>query len=418
MRLDGLRGVLAVYVMLGHAAPFIPWDRLTGLPWAGRAAQALLGHGLAAVELFFALSGLVIVQSLVRFEGRAAPFLRARFWRLMPVYWVVLAASILLIASHSAGLSLAWLGDLRGQRHLWFWPSGLPQPFWACLLAHLTMMHGALPPALLPHASFSLLGAAWSLSAECQFYLLIALMIGLSGHDAKGLARLAFGFTLLALAGRAYALAAPSGFGFSRAFLPNQAVYFALGIASALLWQSEGTGRRRAVALLGGIAAVAVVLGLTSGVPLRGLTPLGWLAAVAAERVPSSPAVRPLARLLGHRVVLFLGAVSYPLYLVNEPIQQAFVLLAERLGLTEPLQFTLFWLPAALLAPIAAAWLLHRLVETRFMRRGVRRPTIPAGFPAASDPSVVPVRSAASPEPPPAGAPAVPVPAGPSPPSA
>jgi peptidoglycan/LPS O-acetylase OafA/YrhL len=42
-RLDGLRGVLAVYVMIGHAMPFV---LLPG--WA----KAPFSHGEAAVDLF------------------------------------------------------------------------------------------------------------------------------------------------------------------------------------------------------------------------------------------------------------------------------------------------------------------------------------------------------------------------------
>ena len=46
--LDGLRGVLAVYVMLGHMAPFAVLPR-----WIISA----LAHGGAAVDVFFILSG-------------------------------------------------------------------------------------------------------------------------------------------------------------------------------------------------------------------------------------------------------------------------------------------------------------------------------------------------------------------------
>ena len=53
--LDGLRGVLAVYVLLDHTVPFA---MLPG--WLIR----LLTHGGAAVDVFFILSGMVIVQSL------------------------------------------------------------------------------------------------------------------------------------------------------------------------------------------------------------------------------------------------------------------------------------------------------------------------------------------------------------------
>ena len=60
--LDGLRGLLAVYVLLGHMAPFAV---LPG--WI----QLAVSHGGAAVDVFFVLSGLVITQSLLR-AGRHA----------------------------------------------------------------------------------------------------------------------------------------------------------------------------------------------------------------------------------------------------------------------------------------------------------------------------------------------------------
>ena len=53
--LDGLRGGLAFYVMLSHTLPFAPLP--AWLLW-------LFQHGGAAVDVFFILSGLVIVQSL------------------------------------------------------------------------------------------------------------------------------------------------------------------------------------------------------------------------------------------------------------------------------------------------------------------------------------------------------------------
>jgi hypothetical protein len=58
--LDGLRGALAVYVLVGHMAPF------GALP---APLQNLVSHGNAAVEVFFILSGLVITQSLYRAGG-------------------------------------------------------------------------------------------------------------------------------------------------------------------------------------------------------------------------------------------------------------------------------------------------------------------------------------------------------------
>ncbi len=79
--LDGLRGVLAMYVTIGHMAPFAL------LPaWLLSAA----GHGGAAVDVFFILSGLVISQSLDRLHGDMRRFLQARVLRIFPVFLPVI----------------------------------------------------------------------------------------------------------------------------------------------------------------------------------------------------------------------------------------------------------------------------------------------------------------------------------------
>src|SRR5438045_3788912 len=83
--LDGLRGCLAVYVLIGHMAPFAVLA-----DWV----QRLVSHGEAAVDLFFVLSGLVIVQSLERYGGRTEPFLIARAVRIFPVFLPVFAFSV------------------------------------------------------------------------------------------------------------------------------------------------------------------------------------------------------------------------------------------------------------------------------------------------------------------------------------
>src|SRR5580698_270007 len=147
-RMDGLRGVLAVYVMLGHAMPF------TNLPlWA----TAPFSHGEAAVDLFFALSGLVIVNSLERFGGEFRPFMAARAWRLLPVYFVALGLSIALLALGNPRAAMPWVGPAGAS----FWAEGLPQGFSWHLAAHFFLLHGVIPQRLLPYAYVTLLGPAW-----------------------------------------------------------------------------------------------------------------------------------------------------------------------------------------------------------------------------------------------------------------
>ena len=380
IRLDGLRGVLAVYVLAGHLVPFLPLPSLVM-----QAAQRLVSHGLAAVDLFFALSGLVIVQSMARFDRRPGSFLAARARRLLPVYLVVLASSILLMLNGGSPFaSMPWIAP--GSPAAAIWPAGPPpHPDWE-ILAHLAFLHGALPHRLLPDAPFALLGPAWSLSTEWQFYAVIAFVaLGFDGGDSS-LVRLSLTFIGLAVLARIYAACIPDPWRFSRAFLPNEAAYFALGIAAARFWQGE---RRPALKLFAIVLVVTMALGATHGVGwghlAKTLPPLGWAAAVAAQLVPGWRAFRPLARLLGSRPVLWLGLVSYPLYLVNEPVGRALALVLGPVLAGRPALFGLCWGAATVAGSIGLAAALHYGIERRVLRR--RHAVIP--------PSAVPVKGGA-----------------------
>src|SRR5215213_9545795 len=132
--LDGLRGVLAVYVLLGHMAPFAV---LPG--WF----QDAVSHGSAAVDMFFMLSGLMIAHSLERSGGRAGPFLVARVARIFPVFLPVFAVSVAMQPWSCGFDQMRWIGPDSAARTICAttWP-----PTWAPeIVAHLTMTHGLFP---------------------------------------------------------------------------------------------------------------------------------------------------------------------------------------------------------------------------------------------------------------------------------
>ncbi|HUB46881.1 MAG TPA: acyltransferase [Acetobacteraceae bacterium] len=348
--LDGLRGVLAVYVMLGHMAPFamLP-DPLIHL----------LSHGGAAVDVFFILSGMVIVQSLESFGWHASGFLIARIARTYPVYLVMLAIAVPVQALPTDLARLPWVAADSVARDIWSvgWPHA-----WAIELAtHLTMTHGLLPDAVVPGGWISFLGSAWSLSTEWQFYLL-ALWLGM----LAGPRRMTPAFLLLAVAGLMWQQAAPPGLLFSRAFLPHKAQFFALGMASAGLLRGE-TMRRYAIVLLLTLAICAAEQRVEKLLP-----PLLWTLCLAAQLRPDLAVLRPLALLLRARWLLWLGALSYCIYLTNEPVQKLLgLLLAAGVGGNGVL-FTAIWLPGAVLLPVLLSIVLHRWVETPALRRGRR----------------------------------------------
>ena len=370
---DGLRGVLAVYVMLGHLAPMLPLS-----PTGRRIMTALFGHGLAAVDLFFALSGLVIVQSLARFEGRLGAFLIARARRLLPVYYLVLIAATISLALPTPFAVMPWLhpGDAAHQ----IWAAALPASLGAHLLAHILLIQGALPHHIINDVQFSLLGPAWSLSTEWQFYALIALLTLALGTKPDRLTRLVWIFLALAVLGRVYALSAPADWQFHRAFLPNQAGYFALGIAAARFWRSN-----HAAPLFVGSLIIVTMLAASHGATeamhgAKALPPLAWALMVWLQRQPDQRLTRPLVALLNHRTTQWLGAISYPLYLLNEPIGRVTARVIGIATHAHTLWFTLLWLPLSIGLSIGCAAMLHYQVERRFMR--ARRTALAMAAPA------------------------------------
>jgi peptidoglycan/LPS O-acetylase OafA/YrhL len=345
--LDGLRGALAFYVMSGHLAVFVD------APGWSAALPGFFAHGQAAVDMFFMLSGLVITNSLARYRGRPGKFLAARAARIYPAYLVAFLAALCLMPLPPVWDSMPWIGTPPSG----YWPSGLPPQFVARLATHLTMTHGLLPNAVLPYDWVSLLPAAWSLSTEWQFYAVLACFAA-RGEGAEG--RLAALLLLLALAGQVWARQAPEAWQFSRAFLPNKAQYFALGIASAALVRNRPGARSLYLATL------AACLALTPGAWNKLLPPLAWTIVLGAELGMASLA--PLASVLRHRALQWLGGISYSLYVIHAPVQKLAGNAAAIAARGSGGWFDLLFVPAAAAFPLAAAAVLHRTVETRWMR--------------------------------------------------
>jgi len=359
--LDGLRGVLALYVLLSHMAPFAALPVWVVWP---------LSHGEAGVDLFFVLSGLVIVRSLEHFDYRAPPFLIARMARIFPVFLPVFALAVAVQPVAVDFVRMPWIGPDSAARAIW--SDGWPAAWAAELVAHLTMLHGLFPHGVLPDAWVSFLGAAWSLSTEWQFYALVALIGARFGRGELGRWRLVLLLLGLALAAVAWQQTVPPDWRFSRAFLPNKAVYFALGAASAGLVEDP---RRwpRFLAVLGMV--MVLVLCLRQDNPLKMLGPLAWVLCLAAQSAQgrlggSWAGLRELGAVLRSLPLRRLGAISYCLYLVNEPIQKLLGVTLAQVADGGSTMFTLLWVPAAVLIPLWAAWWLHWWIEVPALHRG------------------------------------------------
>jgi peptidoglycan/LPS O-acetylase OafA/YrhL len=219
---------------------------------------------------------------------------------------------------------------------------------------------------------------------------------------------LAWVFLAVSAGAVAWHVMAPEAWQFSRAFLPNKAQYFALGIASAIVVRHEAGGLGAYALVL--IAALALS-GLQGGID-KLLPPLIWSVCLTAQLHASSPlrSLSPLrsssprkrgsttgsalpafawipacaaatASVLQSRPLVRLGALSYCIYLVNEPMQK---LLGVTLAIAvrgDAALFTALWIPGAVLLPILASWWLHERIELPGQRygRGMALAAVTAG---------------------------------------
>jgi peptidoglycan/LPS O-acetylase OafA/YrhL len=354
LAIEGLRGVLALWVLCEHALSASG----LGEHWTG--VPAILTDGTHAVDVFIIVSGFVIFYLLDTAREGPIKFLLRRAVRLYPVYLVCLIASvpILLIAADVYD-QVPWphtvnVGRVHTARNGLTY---LPQH----LLTHVTMVHSLIPSWRLPSAPYAILGQAWSLSLEWQFYVVApALFWALSRRGAIAAAA-------IIAACLAHAMLAGS-----QGFLPRHLPMFAAGIASYYLWKARPQIAWPGLPLAA--AAVAYLLTHSPGLVI-------WTA-VFFSACGTDARHQPLRRLLETRPLLALGALSYPIYLSHTLVITLSLLLLERTGAAALGQwpFYLVLLTLSISGTLVVSTYLHRFVEIPCIRLGKRLGTPAQGI--------------------------------------
>ena len=331
--LTGLRGIAALAVLFYHIrgsmGGFAP-DWLI----------ALFAHGYLAVDLFFILSGFVLwwtYGAAFRDQGRAAigPFIIRRFARLFPLHLAVMLA----MAAFAAALALS--GRTLG-----------PQYPLAELPAQLLLVQNW---GLSDRLAWN--DPAWSISAEWAAYLALALV----GAAAARLDRGPWRFPLQAAAiagalGAYFALTGRTGIGedIAATGLIRCLAEFSIGVLLCQWW-SAMEARRTLIGitavLLAGLGAALIASGISqpAGVPLI-------MAAAVVAALEASRARRPL---LGGRIALWLGQISYALYLSHFFLWIMFKLLF----VADPERVSAPAIAAFIVAVLTVSHLLHHHVE-------------------------------------------------------
>ncbi|MEI7626229.1 MAG: acyltransferase [Actinomycetota bacterium] len=308
---DGLRAMAALGVLLYHSAS------LSGYTQFGRlgAWTANLNVG---VTIFFVISGFLLYRPYIHAQltGTAGPnltrFYRRRLLRIVPAYWVAL--TLLSIYPGDPATFADW------PRYYLFLQVYTPSP---------------------PHEG---LFQAWSLCVEMSFYLLLPLYAFVTARifrSQSATARLKLELALLivlsiisGLVTHSWSSGATSPLAQG---LPRFMFWFALGMGLALVsaWQQQrGSDSRvlNTIARRSGLCWTAalgtfLLLGALTRVPLDGISfepdmaLVQWFLCgviallIAVPAVARGPASQLSNRILSARSIVWLGLVSYGIFL-------------------------------------------------------------------------------------------------------
>ena len=324
--LDGLRAVAIVSVILYHALhqQFVP--------------GAFIG-----VDLFFVLSGYLITATLVAEYNRTGIISIRRFFfrrilRLAPALLIVLCFCSAFCFAFDSDRSLALRRILASGFYLMNW------------LRALEIDGGGL------------LGHTWSLAIEGQFYFLWpGLLILLLEHDVGRLERVTFSIFILSMA--CGVLLHLSGHSVQRVYngFDSRAGELFLGCTVALWRPSPSTVR----ALTRYWPVPVLVLGLiicaldwqSPLLPFGGYLVIalssGWVLLSILHGCPANPMLR-------HPVIVYVGRISYGLYLWH----YVFITAIDAFGFRQTSGIV-----AAILASFIAAVASFEFVERRLLRQ-------------------------------------------------
>lgn len=356
LEFEGLRGFLSWWVVIDHMLMACGYSVDT-LPRGLR----LLCHGDYAVDVFMILSGFVIFNLLHDAGEPYVPFLIRRFFRLYPVYAFCMAVSVLFLPLVWDN-SQHWPGSPVMQAAIRNWYNDSSNLDWH-LLAHATLLHGAIPNAILPGSAVAVLPPAWSVSLEWQFYLIAPLLFLL--FRGKGYCRLMV-FTVFAAVVTWFTQYRFSILFINNAFLPQRILMFLVGIISYLLWRQRKMDSDAPAIFLAGLSPL--ILFFTLSIPLA-----LWSVVMAAAMSGNGAFGSRVAGLFTHPAIQKLGRISYSTYLVHVCCITAIQwLLFKMMPGAGPKQ--MFWM---LLVPCVAAVYfvscgMHRWIEVPGMRLGRR----------------------------------------------
>ena len=323
--LTGLRAAVAIWVILMHFREITP-TRV----WEYPIGDSLIANGAFGVDIFFVLSGFILSHVYINtFHGclRADQVRRFLVFRLARIYPVHLVTFVAMLA-------------LAGAKVMISGSDGLPERYDPeTIITTLTLTHSWIPGIQSPNMP------SWSISGEWFAYIAFpalcilmwrnkwapALYIGAAlglvvfkppSYDSLANALAAF---LVGMVAYHSVLPVAGRFRFGR--------LTGLGVAAMIVVWAQGPGPRNEIGLL---LSASLIVALADSRDL-------------------------LSQLLSLRLIVYLGEISYSLYMIHWPVRVAVRNVLQMLGLLDTLH------PAVVVSAYLTATLLGAIASYHFI---------------------------------------------------
>lgn len=340
--IEGLRGIAAFVVMEYHAAGMVPSARHLGTWVSATLLQKIFWpffFGGQMVPLFILVSGfsLYYSESLRRARGSASrfsQFIARRAWRILPVYYVTLALSILMILTipemrTHTGTALDTIAPLTQMG----------------ILSHIFLVHNLSPDWI-----YQSNAPLWSIAVEFQLYLLFPvtffMMSTINPVIAVLLTTAFVRMIMCAIPFKSDSLILFFAFGMFSA-------HMALRLQARLPWKPILlTG--------GGLLTAAIAWGPWRVGPLATVL---WLGAFCLLMIGLFGAPESKWNFLSGRPVRFLGKISYSLYATHFPLVFLLYALLAKYSHFSRLQTELVMIFAGGALSIVFASIMYKTIE-------------------------------------------------------
>lgn len=289
--IDALRGIAAVIVVIYHYTYHYN-ERFIHIKSDYNTSLFEWGH--YGVQLFFIISGFVIFMSVTRGKS-AGDFLIKRVFRLYPAYIAAILLTFFVIGKS---------------------PIDINRTFFEAFV-NFSMFQEVF-------GIRNIDGVYWSLRVEGTFYLMMALVLLLGAKN-----RVMTISIILLLVGtliQTISMVSPNEYASwaERFSTANYIQMFVIGIMFYSIWQ-HGPQIKYIAVMFYSVIYDFVFESVTNG--LFSLLFIGIFALVLNRKM----------KWLNHKALLFLGSISYPLYLIHQNIGYALIEQMEKVGLTHEL---------------------------------------------------------------------------------